>query len=84
MVRVRQEAISFVIAQYAHVGMSLFSHREWINLQRDLRNELYLNSTFKGCFSFVCLRILTNQELQSTAKEKFPISHVPHIGFLSS
>ena len=72
------EVISFV----DHIGMFSFSHREWINLPRDsLRNKMYLNSIFKGCFlvlkdfDHAIIRVTNNSQ------EKFTILHVPPIGF---
>ena len=36
---------------FPHIEIFSFSHREYINLQKDsYQNMLYLNSIFKGCF----------------------------------
>ena len=72
------EVISFV----DHMGMFSFSHREW-NLPRDsLRNKMYLNSIFKGCF--LVLKYFDHAIIRVTnnSQEKFTVLHVPPIGFL--
>lgn len=36
---------------FTHIEIFSFSHREYINLQKDsYQSMLYLNSIFKGCF----------------------------------
>ena len=84
MIRVRQEVISFVMAQYTFLTYFHF-HREGKKLQKgSLRNKMYLKSIFKECF-FGVKRFGPIIRVANNGQEKFrslEVLCVPDVGFL--